>query len=479
MSSVDATDRPSSVASLVFPPSFVWGAATAAYQIEGAAAEDGRTPSMWDVFSHTLGKVANGDTGDVAADHYHRYRDDVALMADLGIAAYRFSVSWPRVIPGGVGAINPKGIDFYSRLVDELLNAGIAPTLTLYHWDLPAELEEAGGWTNRDTAYRFADYAAAVAGQLGDRVPTWTTLNEPWCSAFLGYGAGEHAPGHTDSAEALTAAHHLLLAHGLAVPLLRSTLPAGATVCITLNPGMPRPVADTPEDRAAADKVYGLQTRMWTDALFRGAYPADVQAFTSGVSDWSFVQDGDLDIISAPIDILGVNFYNPGLVGRKDDAAIAEAAARGEGDPPLWPGCSDVKFLPIPGEQTAMGWPVDETGLTELLLRLHRDYGVPLVITENGAAYDDVVSADGQIHDAGRVSYIRRHLEAAHRAITDGVDLRGYYVWSLMDNFEWAWGYDKRFGVVRVDFDTQQRTIKDSGRFYKRIVEENALPSHP
>jgi beta-glucosidase len=477
MSFVDATDRPSSVARLVFPPSFVWGAATAAYQIEGAAAEDGRTPSMWDVFAHTPGKVANGDTGDVAADHYHRYRDDVALMTDLGIAAYRFSVSWPRVIPGGIGAINPKGIDFYSRLVDELLAARIAPTLTLYHWDLPKELEDAGGWTNRDTAYRFADYAATVAGQLGDRVPTWTTLNEPWCSAFLGYAAGEHAPGHTDPAEALTAAHHLLLAHGLAVQQLRSALPAGTTVSITLNPGLPRPIADTPEDHAAADKVYGLQTRMWTDPLFRGAYPSDVQAFTSGVTDWSFVHDGDLDIISTPIDVLGVNFYNPGLVGHKGDPSSADAGKHSAAA--MWPGCDDVRFVDMPGEHTAMGWPVDESGLYELLVRLYRDYGVPLVITENGAAYEDAVSEDGRIHDSRRVSYLRRHLEAAHRAIIDGVDLRGYYVWSLMDNFEWAWGYDKRFGVVRVDFDTQQRTIKDSGRFYQRVVEENALPSQP
>jgi len=476
MSVIDASQRPSSVDQLAFPPSFVWGAATAAYQVEGAAAQDGRTASMWDVFAHTPGKVANGDTGDVAADHYHRYREDVALMTDLGIAAYRFSVSWSRVIPGGIGAINRQGIDFYSRLVDELLAAGISPTLTLYHWDLPAELEAAGGWTNRDTAYRFADYAATVAGQLGDRVPTWITLNEPWCSAFLGYGAGEHAPGHTNSAEALTAAHHLLLAHGLAVPQLRSTLPAGASVSITLNPGLPRPIADTPADRAAADKIYGLQTRMWTDPLFRGSYPADVQAFTSGVTDWSFVRDGDLEIICAPIDVLGVNFYNPGLVGRKDEAAIGAAAARGDADPLLWPGCGDVKFVDMPGEHTAMGWPVDATGLHELLVRLHRDYGVPLVITENGAAYDDIVSDDGQVHDADRVSYVRRHLEAAHQAIADGVDLRGYYVWSLMDNFEWAWGYDKRFGIVRVDFDTQQRTIKDSGNFYRKVVADNALP---
>jgi beta-glucosidase len=477
MSSVDASKRPSSVGELVFPPTFVWGAATAAYQIEGAAAEDGRTPSMWDVFAHTPGKVANGDTGDVAADHYHRYRDDVALMADLGIAAYRFSVSWPRVIPRGVGATNPKGLDFYSRLVDELLGAGISPTLTLCHWDLPAELDDAGGWLNRDTAYRFAEYAAVAAAELGDRVPTWTTLNEPWCSAFLGYGVGEHAPGHRDAAEALTAAHHLLLAHGLAAKQLRTALPTGAAISITLNPGLPRPIADTPQDHAAAAKVYGLQTRMWTDPLFLGRYPADVQEFTSAVTDWSFVKDGDLDTIATPIDMLGVNFYNPGLVGHQDGSAPANARGDGRENSPMWPGCGDVRFVDIPGEHTAMGWPVDETGLHELLLRLHRDYGVPLVITENGAAYDDFVSADGEIHDAQRVSYLRRHLGAVHQAIADGVDLRGYYVWSLMDNFEWAWGYDKRFGVVRVDFKTQERTVKDSGYFYRDVVQSNSLPS--
>jgi beta-glucosidase len=456
--------------SLAFPPTFLWGSATASYQIEGAAAEDGRTPSMWDVFSHTPGKVANGDTGDVAADHYHRYREDVALMKHLGLGAYRFSVSWSRVIPGGVGPVNPKGIDFYSRLVDELLGAGVSPTLTLYHWDLPAELHDAGGWTNRDTAYRFAEYAAVVAEALGDRVPTWTTLNEPWCSAFLGYASGEHAPGHTNASESLVAAHHLLLAHGLAVPELRRILPATAQVSITLNPGMVRAASDSPEDQTAASKLDGLQTRLWTDPLFLGRYPADVQEFTSPYTDWSFVKDGDLEIISAPIDVLGVNFYNPGLAGH---------APAGDGGSPIFPGCDDVAMLPIPGEHTAMGWPVDETGFRDLLVRLYRDYGVPLVVTENGAAYDDVVSEDGQVHDAGRVSYLHRHLNQARLAIEDGVDLRGYFLWSLLDNFEWAWGYDKRFGIVRVDFDTQERTVKDSGQFYRSVVAANAIPALP
>lgn len=462
---LEPTDSP---AALSFPPAFVWGTATAAYQVEGAAAEDGRTPSIWDVFSHTPGKVAGGDTGDVAADHYHRYKDDVALMRELGVHAYRFSVSWPRVIPGGIGTVNPRGIDFYSRLVDELLAASITPVITLYHWDLPIELE--GGWTSRDTAYRFADYAAVVADALGDRVHDWITLNEPWCSAFLGYADGEHAPGHHSPVEALTAAHHLLLGHGLAVDALRRRLSADDTVAITLNPGVVRPASASLEDRLAASKIDGLQTRMWADPVVNGRYPRDVLDFTSSVTDWSFVRDGDLNIISAPIDQLGLNFYNPGVVG-----------ATRPGDPPnegrLWPGCRDVRFVDMDGERTAMNWPVEETGLYELLMRFHRDYGLPLVITENGAAYNDTVAADGSVHDEARVSFLRRHLQQVHRAIADGADVRGYFVWSLIDNFEWAWGYDKRFGIVRVDFETQQRTVKDSGWFYSEVVRSNAVPA--
>ena len=451
---------------LAFPPGFLWGAATAAYQVEGAAAEDGRTPSIWDVFSHTPGKVTNGETGDVAADHYHRYRDDVALMADLGLASYRFSVSWSRVLPGGGSTVNPAGIDFYSRLVDELLAAGVSPTLTLYHWDLPAELGAVGGWTNRDTAYRFAEYAAVVAEALGDRVGTWTTLNEPWCSAFLGHGSGEHAPGNTNTSEIFSAAHHLLLGHGLAVPELRRILPAAAKVSITLNPGEVRPYTSSEPDKAAAAKIDGLHTRMWTDPLFKASYPPDVLEFTAGVTDWSFVKDGDLDIIAAPLDFLGVNFYNPGTVTHTD---------AGDGGMAIWPGCDDVKGVDTSDEHTAMGWPVEPSGMHDLLVRLHTDYGVPLIITENGAAYDDAVADDGQVHDAERLSYIQRHLGEVQRAIADGADVRGYFVWSLLDNFEWAWGYDKRFGVIRVDFDNQERTIKDSGHFYRSVVNANAV----
>jgi len=460
-----------------FPDAFVWGTATAAYQIEGAAAEDGRTPSIWDTFSHTPGKVFGGDNGDVAADHYHRYRDDVALMARLGVNSYRFSVSWSRVIPTGTGPVNAAGIDFYSRLVDELLMHGIAPALTLYHWDLPQELQDAGGWTNRDTATRFADYATVVADALGDRVNFWTTMNEPWCAAFLGYAAGVHAPGHTSGAETLSAVHHLLLGHGLAVRNLRSTLPAGSQLAITLNPAVPRPATASGDDALACSKVDGLQNRIWLEPLFRGEYPSDVREFTASVSDWSFVRDGDLPVIATPIDILGVNYYNPVVVAHYGGAGQrASSDGHGGGASP-WVGAGDVQFLDPPGRHTAMGWPVDASGLRELLGRLWREYGKPMLVTENGAAYDDSVAADGSVHDPERTQYLSEHLGALHDAIADGVGVRGYYLWSLLDNFEWAYGYSKRFGIVHVDFDSQLRTVKDSGQFYSDVVKRNALPA--
>jgi beta-glucosidase len=473
----DAGER-AAVGGLTFPSRFVWGTATASYQIEGAVAEGGRTPSIWDTFSHTPGKVFEGDNGDVAADHYHRYREDVALMSELGVNSYRFSVSWSRVIPTGVGSLNREGVDFYSRLVDELLEHGISPALTLYHWDLPQELQDAGGWTSRDTAYRFADYAAALAGVLGDRVNFWTTLNEPWCSAFLGYAAGVHAPGHTSGAEALAAVHHLLLGHGLAIQNLRSALPASTQLAITLNPAVARPATDSADDAKAASKVDGLQNRIWWEPLFNGRYPDDVREFTSAVTDWSYVRDGDLELISTPFDVLGVNYYNPVIVGHySGTGARAQADGHGDGAGETWPGCRDVQFLDLPGRHTAMGWPVDASGLSDLLGRLWREYRKPMLITENGAAYDDQVSPDGRIHDIERTQYIHEHLAAVHDAITAGADVRGYYLWSLLDNFEWAYGYSKRFGIVRVDFESQQRTVKDSGRFYSRVVQANALPN--
>jgi beta-glucosidase len=472
----DAEER-ATLRRLAFPERFVWGTATASYQIEGAVAEGGRTPSIWDTFSHTPGKVFGGDTGDVAADHYHRYRDDVALMSELGVNSYRFSVSWSRVIPTGVGSLNPEGVDFYSRLVDELLERGITPALTLYHWDLPQELQDAGGWTSRDTAHRFADYASALAGVLGDRVNFWTTLNEPWCSAFLGYAAGVHAPGHTSGADALAAVHHLLLGHGLAIQNLRSALPSSAQLAITLNPAVARPATDSAEDAKAASKVDGLQNRIWWEPLFDGRYPDDVREFTAAVTDWSYVREGDLEIISTPFDVLGVNYYNPVVVGYYSGTGErSQADGHGDGAGETWPGCRDVQFLDLPGRHTAMGWPVDASGLRELLERLWREYRKPMLVTENGAAYDDVVSTEGEIHDVERTQYIREHLAAIHDAISSGADVGGYYLWSLLDNFEWAYGYSKRFGIVRVDFDSQERTVKDSGRFYSSVVRANALP---
>ncbi|HEX5740309.1 MAG TPA: GH1 family beta-glucosidase [Pilimelia sp.] len=450
---------------LEFPTGFWWGAATAAYQIEGAVAEGGRTPSIWDTFAATPGKVAGGDTGEWAADHFHRYAEDVALMAALGLRSYRFSIAWPRVRRAGGAGLDDRGLDFYDRLVDALLDAGIAPVATLYHWDLPQELEDAGGWTARDTAAEFADYAAAAGRRLGDRVRMWHTLNEPWCSAFLGYGSGVHAPGRTSHAAALAATHHLLLAHGLAAEALRAATPE-PTVSLALNAGTVRPLTQAEADRDAARRVDGLLNRIFLDPLFRGAYPEDVVADTAGLTDWAFVRDGDLAAISAPLDALGVNYYQPDLVSAGDSADPATP----------YPGCERVAFHPTPGPVTDMGWSVDPTGLRDVLLRIRRDYGdLPVYVTENGAAYADEVSPDGRVRDPQRIAYLRAHLAAAHEAMSAGVDLRGYFVWSLLDNFEWAYGYGKRFGLVRVDYDTQRRTVKDSGHWYRGVIAANAL----
>ncbi|MFL6137765.1 MAG: glycoside hydrolase family 1 protein [Frankiaceae bacterium] len=468
------------MASQPFPPGFLWGAATAAYQIEGAVAEDGRTPSIWDAFSHAPGKVVGSATGDVATDHYHRYAEDVALMSEVGLGAYRFSVSWPRVQPHGSGPVNGKGIDFYARLLDELLERGVRPVLTLYHWDLPQELEDSGGWVARDTAHRFAEYAALVADALGDRVSTWTTLNEPWCSAFLGYGSGVHAPGRTEPAVALAAAHHLLLAHGLAVPELRARVPS-AEVSVTLNLAAVRAATASAADRDAARRVDALANRLFLDPLLGRGYPDDLRADTSSVSDWSFVRDGDEAVIGAPIDALGINYYTPTLVrayAGEGERSVADGHGSSEGGS-AWPGCDDtVEFLPQPGPRTAMEWSIDADGLYEILTRLHRDApGLPLLITENGAAFDDLVDDAGRVHDPKRIAYLRDHLAAVRRAIDAGVEVRGYFLWSLLDNFEWAHGYAKRFGIVHVDFDTGWRRLKDSAHWYRRVIANHAIPA--
>ncbi|MFE0700653.1 GH1 family beta-glucosidase [Streptomyces sp. NPDC058872] len=449
-----------------FPQGFRWGTATAAYQIEGAAAEDGRTPSIWDTFSRTPGKVRNGDTGDIAADHYHRVDEDVALMQRLGVTDYRFSIAWPRVQPTGRGPAVRKGLDFYRRLTDTLLEAGIRPVATLYHWDLPQELEDAGGWPHRDTAHRFAEYADIMADALGDRVTTWTTLNEPWCAAFLGYGNGVHAPGRTSDLAALRAAHHLNLAHGLAARALRGALPGTAEVSLTLNLHVVRALSRAPEDLDAARRIDAVGNRIFLDPVFHGRLPEDLVRDTASVTDWSFVRDGDLETAAAPIDSLGINYYSPAVV----TAGASES-------PSPWAGAErHVRFEPVPGPRTAMDWPVDANGLYELLVRLRDELpDVPLVITENGAAYDDYADPSGNVKDPERVDYLRAHLEAVHRALGAGVDVRGYFLWSLLDNFEWAYGYSKRFGIVHVDFATQRRTLKDSARWYADVIARGGL----
>ncbi|GAA3567277.1 beta-glucosidase [Kribbella ginsengisoli] len=453
---------------LEFPTGFLFGAATAAYQVEGAATADGRGPSIWDTFSHTPGRVLGGETGDVAIDHYHRYRDDVALMADLGLQAYRFSIAWPRVQSSGRGALNQAGVDFYSRLVDELLAAGIEPWPTLYHWDLPQPLEDAGGWPERDTAERFADYAGAIAAALGDRVRQWTTLNEPWCSAFLGYGSGVHAPGREDSAAAVRAGHHLMLGHGLAAGLLRS---AGHQVGVTINLYEVVPASERAIDLDAARRIDGLQNRFFLDPVLRGSYPADVIADLAPVTDFAHVRDGDLAVISTPLDVLGVNYYTRHVVtGEPTGGDDGHGGGGGAGASP-WPGSEDVGFVKGDLPVTAMGWEIHAEGLTGVLERVAREYPpVPLYVTENGAAFADVPDADGLVRDPDRIGYLDGHLRACRAAIDAGVPLRGYFCWSLFDNFEWSWGYSRRFGLVHVDYETQTRTPKSSAYWYGDLI---------
>ncbi|MEU9118813.1 GH1 family beta-glucosidase [Streptomyces sp. NPDC048506] len=470
--------RPAVAAPLRFPAGFRWGTATAAYQIEGAARADGRTPSIWDTFSRTPGKVLNGDTGDTAADHYHRMREDVALLKELGVGDYRFSVAWPRVQPTGRGPANQRGLDFYRRLVDELLDAGIRPVVTLYHWDLPQELETGsdgdsavgGGWPHRDTAERFADYTGYVAAALGDRVATWTTLNEPWCAAFLGYAAGVHAPGRTEPAAALRAAHHLNLAHGRATQALRAVLPASAEISLTLNLHALRPASRSEADREAVRRLDAVGNRIFLDPVFHGRLPADLVRDTAALTDWSFVLDGDLETIATAVDSLGINYYAPTVVAAGTRTAPPPS-------PSPWPGAAaHAEFRPPAGPRTAMGWPVDADGLYELLTRLRGELPhVPLLVTENGAAYHDYADPEGHVHDPERIAYLHGHLGAVARAIADGAAVRGYFLWSLLDNFEWAYGYSKRFGIVHVDFASQRRTLKDSARWYAGVVARNGL----
>ncbi|WP_375401616.1 GH1 family beta-glucosidase [uncultured Amnibacterium sp.] len=465
-------DRAEDGAGRTFPADFTFGAATASYQIEGAVEEDGRGPSIWDTFSHTPGKVDRGDTGDVADDHYHRLEEDLDLLQSLGLAAYRFSVSWSRVLPTGRGPVNQAGIDFYGRLVDGLLARGIQPVATLYHWDLPQALEDEGGWTVRTTAEAFREYARVLAAALGDRVHTWTTLNEPWCSAYLGYANGVHAPGRADPLAALQAAHHLNLAHGMGVQAIREALP-GARCSVTLNLHVFRPVGDTGAE--AVRRLDAVANRVFLGPMLQGAYPDDLKADTAAITDWSFVRADDLQQIHQPLDVLGVNYYSSNRVRLRPDDTGSVDSADAVGPSPF-PGAEQVQFLPPSGPLTDMGWNIDPAGLSDLLTSLAATYPkLPLMITENGAAFPDRIGDDGVVHDEDRIDYVRRHLGALLDAIDAGADVRGYFVWSLLDNFEWALGYGKRFGIVRVDYDTLERTPKDSARWYAGVVARRAL----
>lgn len=447
-----------------FPQDFVFGTATASYQIEGAANEDGRCPSIWDTFSHTPGATLAGDTGDVATDSYHRWREDLALLKDLGVDAYRFSIAMPRIMPTPNGVVNDRGLDFYERIVDALLESSIKPVVTLYHWDLPQYLGDEGGWLNRKTAYALADYTSVVANRLGDRVDTWTTLNEPWCSSYLSYGAKEHAPGLGLGPGAFPAVHHLNLAHGLMVQAVRAELGESAKCSVTLNLALNRGDAD------ACHRLDLISNRAFLDPMLRGRYPDELFAITKGICDWSFVQPGDLEQIHQSIDVLGINYYSTNLLAMGDRPQFPQSTEASTA-----PGASDVDWLPTEGPHTDMGWNIDPDGLHDLLVRVHDNYPeVLLMVTENGMACKDqlVVNNDGDkaVHDADRIDYLQRHLAAARRAMSEGVPLTGYFVWSLLDNFEWYFGYAKRFGITYVDYATQERIPKDSFLWYRDFI---------
>ncbi len=440
-----------------FPKGFVWGAATASYQIEGGVNEGGRGESIWDRFSHTPDKVVNGDTGDVADDHYHRWQEDIRTMAFLGLDAYRFSIAWPRVIPDGTGAVNEAGLDFYDRLVDGLLAKGIEPYVTLYHWDLPQALQDRGGWPNRDAVGWFADYAAVVSRRLGDRVRHWITHNEPFVVAVLGYIAGVHAPGIQDIGAGLQTIHHLLLSHGWAVPILRQNSSEGAEVGITLNLNWVDPASDDEADVEAARRHDTFLNRQFLEPIFKGAYPAELLATAGPLAP--HIEPEDMAQIAVLIDFLGINNYSRSVVAADPDQPTGQR-----------------EVPPPESEYTDMGWEVCPEGLYKLLRRVHEDYRpAKIYITENGCACADLLE-NGQVHDKQRVSYLRRYLAQAQRAIAEGVPLKGYFVWSLLDNFEWAYGYTKRFGIVYVDYATQARTLKDSALFYKQVIAANSLP---
>ena len=456
-----------------FPSDFLWGTATASYQIEGAASVDGRGVSIWDTFSKTEGKVKNGDTGDMACDHYNRFPEDIALMQELGVKAYRFSIAWPRLFPQGDGVREERGFDFYNRLINALIAAGIEPMVTLYHWDLPQTLEDKGGWANRETAYAFADYAAACAQAFGDRIKNWITINEPWCVSWLGYSIGVHAPGKKDYRSAVAASHHTALAHALATRSIKAAQPT-AKVGITVN--MTNYVNENPEDPSlpeVIDLLDGNINRWWIGAIQKGEYPATLIAAYGDLVEGTILP-GDMELLQCDNEFLGVNYYSDSFVrsARPEDKPFSESAYL-----PL-----DVRAnTSIPerftGKLTDIGWPVTPHGLKNLLLRIHNDWPAitAINITENGCAINDEPDASGVVNDQRRVDYLRAHLTELSEAIKLGAPVKAYFAWSLLDNYEWAEGYSQRFGIIHVDYQTQKRTIKASGYEYKKIVATNSV----
>ncbi|HCX84514.1 MAG TPA: beta-glucosidase [Micrococcales bacterium] len=469
-----------------FPADFTFGVATSAYQIEGAAHVGGRTDSIWDTFARRPGTIDDASTGEVAVDHYHRFGEDVALMRQLGVGGYRFSTSWARVRPDG-GAPNPEGLDFYSRLVDAQLEAGITPWVTLYHWDLPQALEDAGGWRSRDIVPRFVEYALTMHEALGDRVRHWLTLNEPWCTAFLGYAGGQHAPGVQDDVGALRALHHLLLAHGEAVRALRAADPAVAgpdaaplTLGIAPNFSLYSPL--DPASAADVDTARRLRDAQWgcfVEPLLRGAYP---ETFLADVADlWpeDLVRDGDLDVIATPIDVLGVNYYNSWVIAAPDGSGtVAPSGASDDAGTSPWVTARESRWVPTQAPRTAMDWENHPGAFRDLLLELQAlagPRGTHLIVTENGCAYDDDVLVDGVVQDPERITYLREHLTGLHEAIERGADVRAYLLWTFLDNFEWAYGYTKAFGLVHVDRETLARTPKASAHWYAALARTRVL----
>jgi beta-glucosidase len=456
---------------LTFPKNFIWGVATSAYQIEGAWNEDGRGPSIWDTFSHTPGKVLNNENGDVAADHYHRWKEDIALMSELGIKAYRFSTAWPRILPEGTGKVNKKGLDFYDRIVDELLKRKIEPYVCLFHWDLPQPLQDKGGWPNRDTSAHFAEYARVVAGRLGDRVNVWFTHNEPWVAAFVGNFLGTHAPGKKDIGAAVKSLHHILLSHGLAADVIRSEVKHPVKIGITLNLNPVDPATDSKKDAEAAERVDMFMNRIVLDPLLKGTSPIQESTITK-VLTGRVIQDGDLEKIQQ-VDILGINYYSRAVM--KHSAKIPVV---------------NVEQVQPEGNEYSGMWEIYPDGMYNILKQVWSYFPpsppaplpikgegsrVELMVTENGVPVPDGVDFDGRVRDERRIRYLQNHIAQVQRAIEDGIPVKGYFHWSLLDNFEWDLGYGQRFGLVYVDFKTQKRIMKDSGRWFANVIKKNAV----